>query len=160
MAADTVGEASRGVMTMEKYIKEQLPIGQRSLQYTTWEIARALTLLRTGQTEKAHLVLLLLVWAIEQYCSDQNWAAAWKLTHLTAPPLSEWKTRDSNLNQLRTDCAHTRLVRPIWAAAVIAELRDKETLTKRRRRSCSLSELAKALCSMKAVPSFSYIFFC
>ena len=107
------GRGYPGVMTMEKYVKEQLPIGhERSLGYATWGIARAVTMPKAGHTEKARLVLLLLLAAIEQYRLDQNWNAAWKLTQLTAPPFSEWKTKDSNLSQLRADVAHARLVHP------------------------------------------------
>ncbi|CAE7566503.1 unnamed protein product, partial [Symbiodinium pilosum] len=133
LAADTLGESSPSVMTVEKYVKEELPMGhEKSLGYATWGIARAVTMLRAGHREKAHLILLLLLASIEQYRLDQNWGAAWKLTQLLMPPFAEWRAKDAMMSQLRADCAHTRLAHPTWCAAVIAKLRDEETLTKRR----------------------------
>ena len=133
LAADTLGESSPSVMTVEKYVKEELPMGhEKSLGYAAWGIARAVTMLRAGHHEKAHLILLLLLASIEQCRLDQNWGAAWKLTQLSMPPFAEWRTKDAMMSQLRADCAHTRLAHPTWCAAVIAKLRDEETLTKRR----------------------------
>ena len=133
LAADSLGEATPNVMTIERFVRDGLPMGhEKSLGYATWGIARAVTLLRSGQSEKAHLVLLLLLASIEQYRLDQNWGAAWKLTQLSMPPFAEWRTKDSMMSQLRADAAHTRLAHPTWCAAVIAKLRDEETLTKRR----------------------------
>ena len=64
-----------------------MPLGtERSLGYMTWGIARAITLLRARESEKSHLVLMLLLAAVEQYRLDGNWGAAWRLTHL-GPPL-------------------------------------------------------------------------
>ena len=133
LAADTLGESLASVMTVEKYVKDEMPLGhEKSLGYATWGVARAVTMLRSGQNEKAHLILLLLLASIEQYRLDQNWGAAWKLTQLSMPPFAEWRTKDSMMGQLRADCAHTRLAHPTWCAAVIAKLKDEETLTKRR----------------------------
>ena len=62
LAADTLGESSASVMTVEKYVKDEMPLGhEKSLGYATWGIARALTMLRSGQNEKARLILLLLL---------------------------------------------------------------------------------------------------
>ena len=133
LAADTLGESSPNVMTVERFVKEEMPMGhEKSLGYATWGIARAVTMLRAGHHEKAHLILLLLLASIEQYRLDQNWGAAWKLTQLSMPPFAEWRTKDAMMSQLRADCAHARLAHPTWCAAVIAKLRDEETLTKRR----------------------------
>ena len=70
MAAQMLGEAQTGPATMERCCRELLPMGaERSLGYLTWGIARALTLLRAGHADKAHLILLLLVLvaSVEQY---------------------------------------------------------------------------------------------
>ena len=134
LAAQTLGEASAGPTTMQQYIKDQLPIGsERTLGYMVWGVGRALTLLSAGETAKAHLVLLLLLGAVEQFKLDGAWSSAWRLTHLTLPPFSEWRTKgDQQLAQLRQDHAHTRLCHATWIAAVTAKLKDEEVLTKRR----------------------------
>ena len=134
LAAQTLGESAAGPTTMERYIKEQLPIGsEKTLGYMVWGLARALTLMSAGETTKAHLVLLLLLGAVEQFKLDGAWASAWRLTHLTPPPFSDWRTKgDQQLSQLRQDHAHTRLCHATWIAAVTAKLKDEEVLTKRR----------------------------
>ena len=66
LASQTLGESSPGPTTMERYIKEQLPIGsEKTLGYMIWGVGRALTMLRAGETSKAHLILMLLVSATE-----------------------------------------------------------------------------------------------
>ena len=136
MAAQILGEEAAGPMTIEKYVKDELPLGsERSLGYAAWGITRALTVLRTGQTAKGQLILLLTLAAMEQYKLDSSWGAAWRLTQLTQPPFAEWKARESVITQLRADNAHARIVHPTWAAAVIARMRDEEVLTKRRFRN-------------------------
>ena len=134
LASQTLGESSPGPTTMERYIKEQLPIGsEKTLGYMIWGVGRALTMLRAGETSKAHLILMLLVSATEQYKLDGTWASAWRLTHQTAPPFPEWRTKgDQQLAQLRQDHAHSRLAHATWIAAVAAKLKDEEILTKRR----------------------------
>ena len=132
-AAHLLGEQQATGSTMERYAKEQLPLGsERSLGYMTWAIARCLTLLKAGESDKCHLLLLLLMAAVEQYKLDSNWVAAWRITQLTQPPFAEWKSREFALPQLRQDHAHSRLIHPTWAAAIIARLKDEETLLKRR----------------------------
>ena len=60
LAADTLREATPGIMTVEKYVKDKLPMGhEKSLGYATWGIARAITMLRSDQNKKARLILLL-----------------------------------------------------------------------------------------------------
>ncbi|CAE7420973.1 unnamed protein product [Symbiodinium necroappetens] len=134
LAAQTLGEASASAHTMEKYIKDQLPIGaERTLGYMVWGIGRALTLLRGGETAKAHLVLLLLITATEHFKLDNTWSSAWRITHLTPPPFSDWRTRgEHHLAQLRSDHSHTRLAHATWMAAIAAKLKDEEVLTKKR----------------------------
>ena len=136
MAAQTLGEAAPGPTTMEKYVREELPMGaEKSLGYATWLMTRALTLMRAGAHEKAQLVLMLGIAAVEQYRLDGAWTSAWRLTQVTQPPFTEWRNRDAALWQLKQDHAHSRLVHPTWVAAVIARLKDEETLLKRRARS-------------------------
>ena len=127
-----------------QYITDQLPIGsERTLGYMVWGVGRALTLLSAGETAKAHLVLLLLLGAEEQFKVDGTWSSAWRLTHLTPPPFSEWRTKgDQQLAQLRQDHAHTRLCHATWIAAVTAKLKDEEVLTKRRFQPRPSSQIA------------------
>lgn len=82
--------------------------------------------------DKAQLVLMLTLAAVEQYHLDQNWQSAWRLTHLGLPPFPEWKVRETSVHQLRVDHAHSRLIHATWAAAVTARLKDEEALIKRR----------------------------
>ena len=133
MAAQILGEAQPGPSTMERYAREQMPLGaEKSLGYMTWGVVRAVTALRAGESQKAHLILLLLLSAIEQFKLDSTWVAAWRLTHLSPPPFSDWRAKESAIHQLRADHSHTRLAHPTWMAAIIARLRDEEILTKRR----------------------------
>ena len=136
LAAQVLGESSPNASTMEKYVKDEMPLGhEKSLGYMVWCMTRALGCLRSGQTEKGRLVLLLGLAAVEQYRLDGRWEAAWKMTHLSQPPFADWKNRDPHLSQLRADNAHSRLVHPTWAAATIARMKDEEVLVKRRTRA-------------------------
>ena len=57
LAAQMVGDHVPGPATMEKYVKEQLPMGsERGLGYMAWGLARALTLIRAGEKDKCHLI--------------------------------------------------------------------------------------------------------
>ena len=133
MAAQILGEAQPGPSTMERYVREQMPLGaEKSLGYMTWGVARAVTALKAGESQKAQLILLLLLSAVEQYKLDASWVAAWRLTHLTSPPFADWRAKESSIHQLRADHSHTRLAHPTWMAAIVARLRDEEVLTKRR----------------------------
>ena len=133
MAAQVLGETSPNAATMERYAREELPMGsEKSLGYAAWIMTRAISSMKAGHSEKAHLILMLGLAAIEQYRLDGNWVAAWKLTQLSSPPFAEWRARDHYLPQLRADHAHSRLVHSTWMAAVIARLRDEEVLVKRR----------------------------
>ena len=128
-AAHLMGEAPPSTSTIEKYVREELPLGnEKTLGFVTWGIARALTMMSSKQTDKAHLVLLLTLAAIEQYRLDSSWHAAWKLTMLSQPPLAEWRSKESVLPQLRADHEHSRLVHATWAAAVVARIKDEEVL--------------------------------
>ncbi|CAE7232920.1 unnamed protein product [Symbiodinium sp. CCMP2456] len=135
LAAQVLGEATPNPMTLERYVREELPMGnERSLGFAAWIMVRAVTRMKAGQWEKGRLVLTLGLAAVEQYRLDGNWTTAWRLTQLSQPPFSEWRSREPYMSQLRVDHAHSRLVHPTWAAAVIARLKDEEVLVKRRRR--------------------------
>ena len=56
--------------------------GERTLGYLTWGIARAATLAKAGESKKCHLLLLLLIAAVEQYKLDSSWTAAWRIAQL------------------------------------------------------------------------------
>ncbi|CAE7038127.1 unnamed protein product [Symbiodinium sp. CCMP2592] len=127
LAAQVLGESAPNQMTLERYVREELPMGnERSLGFAAWIMVRALTCMKSGHWEKGRLVLTLGLAAIEQYRLDNNWTAAWRLTQLSQPPFSEWRSREPYMGQLRADHAHSRLVHPTWAAAVVARLKDEE----------------------------------
>ena len=133
LAASCLGQTTASPETMERYCREEMPIGQdRNMGHLVWVMTKAAGLLRAKQHEKAHLLLLLGLAAAEQFKLDQNWNTAWRLTHLAQPPFPEWRVRDPNLVQLRQDFAHSRLIHSTWAAAVSAKLKDEEMLVKRR----------------------------
>ena len=133
-AAQLLGEATDTPTTVERFVKDEMPMGsEKSLGFATWGITRAVTMMGTGQ-HAAYLVadLLLTLAAIEQYRLDSSWTAAWRLTMQTQPPFADWRAKENMIHQLRADHAHSRLVHPTWAAAVVARLHDEEVLTKRR----------------------------
>lgn len=133
MAAACLGQAQATQDTMERFVREELPIGSsRDLGYMVWAVVKALNLMRSKQHDKAQLVLMLTLAAVEQYRLDQNWQSAWRLTHLGLPPFQEWKVREHSVQQLRLDHAHSRLIHATWAAAITARLKDEEVLIKRR----------------------------
>ena len=132
-AATVLGLDSPGQDTLERYVREELPVGSdKSLGYLTWGLVRVASLLRSGHHAKAHLITLLLLSAIEQSRLDQNWNAAWRLTHLPVPPFPEWRIRESNLPTLRADNAHCRLLHPTWMATVVARMKGEEVLVRKR----------------------------
>lgn len=134
-AAHTLGLAVPAADTLDRYSREEMPIGSsKILGYLTMIIVKAATLLRAKEVEKAHLVLVLALAAIEQAQLDGNWETAWRLTRLPQPPFAEWKVREAHLPTLRANAAHSRLLHPTWVAAVVARLKDEEVLTKRRGR--------------------------
>lgn len=140
-ACRVLGESQPSALTMERYVREEVPVGtDRTLGHTLWGITKMCSLLRAGQAEKAHLVGLLLIASVEQMKMDSNWGAAWNLTHLATPPWAEWRVRDSNLQSLRQDHSHSRLIHPTWIAAVVAKLRDDEVLLKKRGKVHTTSE--------------------
>ena len=58
-------------------IVEQLPMGsEKGIGYLVWGISRAATCLQAGEPNKAHVVLLLLIAAVEQNCLDSSWTTA------------------------------------------------------------------------------------
>ena len=89
-------------------------------------------MIRADETKNGHLILLLLLASIEQYKLDGAWMAAWRMTQLTAPPFSDWRSKEHSIGQLKADNPHSRLIPATWAATVIAQLKDEETLMKRR----------------------------
>ena len=134
-AAQILGDTTASPSTAERYVREELPMGhEKLLGCATWAMTRAVTMLASRQSSKAHLILLLALASIEQDKLDNNWTAAWRLTMQTQPPFSEWRAKEAVISQLRTDFAHARLIHPTWAAAVIARLRDEEVLTRRRQK--------------------------
>jgi len=133
MAAACLGQTQPTQDTMERFVREEMPIGSsRDLGYMVWAIVKALNLMRSKSYDKAQLVLMLTLAAVEQYRLDQNWQSAWRLTHLGLPPFQEWKVREQSVQQLRLDHAHSRLIHATWAAAITARLKDEEVLMKRR----------------------------
>ena len=58
MAAHILGELQAGPATMEKYAREELPLGaERSLGFATWSMVRAATMLQAGHSQVAHFSL-------------------------------------------------------------------------------------------------------
>ena len=133
MASSALGEGTPNNSTMEKYVREELPIGtDRNLGYMAWLLVKAAGLLKAGKPHHAHLLILLGLAALEQFKLDSNWSAAWRVTNLNLPPFMEWQVRSGTVTQLRHDFAHSRLLHPTWAAAISARMRDEEVLVKRR----------------------------
>ena len=134
-AAQILGDTTASPSTVERYVREELPMGhEKSLGHTAWAMTRAVTMLASGQSSKARLIVLFALASIEQGKLDNNWTAAWRLTMQTQPPFSEWRAKEAVISQLRTDFVHARLIHPTWAAGVIARLRDEEVLTRRRQK--------------------------
>eukprot|EP00435_Cladocopium_sp_Y103_P061925 s641_g23.t1 len=133
LAASALGLSAVGEDTMERYVREELPVGSdRNMGHCLWIMLKAINLLKTKQTDAAHLLLLLGLAAYEQFRLDQNWQAAWRITQLPLPPFQEWRVRESTLSQLRQDHAHSRLIHTTWSAAITARLKDEEILVRRR----------------------------
>ena len=74
--------------------------------------------------------LLLLLSALEEFAIDQHWGLAWKMTGQVDPPFAEWKRQD--VNQMRKEMVHARLMEPSWVGAMISELKDEDWLVKKR----------------------------
>ena len=133
LAATALGLAAPAADTMERFAREEMPLGNdRNMGYMVWLIVKAAGLLRAKQHDHAHLLLLLGLAAVEQFKLDQNWQSAWRITNLPLPPFQEWRVRDPSITQLRLDHAHSRLIHSTWAAAISARLKDEEVLVKRR----------------------------
>ena len=132
-AARTMGLGVPAHDTLDRYCREELPVGSsKMLGYLTTVIVKAASMLRAKEVDKAHLILVLALAAIEQAQLDGHWDTAWRLTHLPQPPFSEWKVREAHLPTLKANAAHSRLLHPTWVAATVARLKDEEVLTKRR----------------------------
>ncbi|CAL1153005.1 unnamed protein product [Cladocopium goreaui] len=133
MASSPLGKGTPDNNTMEKYVREELPIGtDRNLGYMAWLLVKAAGPLKAGKPQHAHLLILLGLASLEQFKLDSNWSAAWRVTNLNLPPFMEWQVRSGTVTQLRNDFAHSRLLHPTWAAAISARMRDEEVLVKRR----------------------------
>lgn len=133
LAASALGLSTVGEDTMERYVREELPVGSdRNMGHCLWVMLKAINLLKAKQVDAAHLLLLLGLASYEQFRLDQNWQAAWRITQLPLPPFQEWKVREGSLSQLRQDHAHSRLIHTTWSAAITARLKDEEVLVRRR----------------------------
>ena len=100
LAATALGLAAPSADTMERFVREELPIGNdRNLGYLVWLIVKTIGLMRNKQFDQAHLLLLLGLASVEQFKLDQNWQSAWRMTNLPLPPLQEWRVRDASLAQ-------------------------------------------------------------
>lgn len=59
LAATALGLAAPAPDTMEKFAREELPIGNdRNMGYMVWLMVKAISLLRSRQHDQAHLLLL------------------------------------------------------------------------------------------------------
>ena len=73
LAAQVLGEATPNQMTLERYVREELPMGnERSLGFAAWIMVRAVTCMKAGRWENGRLVPALGLAAIEQYRLDGN----------------------------------------------------------------------------------------
>ncbi|CAE8630790.1 unnamed protein product [Polarella glacialis] len=134
LAANTLGTEEADQDTMERHVRDELPVGkQKTLGYCVWILLAVHKSLRKKEFDQARLHVDMGFAVIEQFLLDSNWTSAWRMTQLSPPPFAAWSAGEGPLSTLQRELAHSRLVEPTWAAAIIARRRDEEILVKRRR---------------------------
>ena len=115
-----------------RYAAEALPIGRaRTMGYFAWAISHIHKAVVAEESDRARLLCMSILSALEQQLLDESWETAWRIVDLAQPPFASWGAR-TDIAQLRRDVAHSRLVEPRWAAMVAAAIKDEETLVRRR----------------------------
>ncbi|CAE8597799.1 unnamed protein product [Polarella glacialis] len=133
LAANTLGAEEVDQDKMERYVREELPVGkQKTLGYCAWILLAVHKSPRKEDFDQACLHVDMGFAVVEQFLLDSTWTSAWRMTQLSPPPFAAWSAGEGQLGTLQRELAHSRLVEPAWAAAISARLRDEEILVKRR----------------------------
>ena len=108
-----------------------MPVGHRRvLGYRTKILSEVLVSLREGNPQTAELQAFQGLAAVETFCLEEKWDAAWRLIHLPEPPWTAWAQVD--LRNARRELTMSRLTDPTWASIYIQELKDVEFMSRRR----------------------------
>ena len=114
-----------------RYITKVVPMGsQKMLGWPLVMLARIHGAHVDGKPELARFLTLATLMAIEQYCLDENWETAWRMTGVEPPPFADWSRQD--VAAMRRAFPKSRLAEKTWVAAMVAEIRDDDFLIKRR----------------------------
>ena len=113
------------------YLDKRVAIGQqRQAAYVAVIFCHIHGALVKGNVDRARMLALGGLMAIDQSLLDTNWHVAGKILGLEQPQWASWSGQD--VAALQRANVRSRLLPPNWSAALAAELRDEETLMKAR----------------------------
>ncbi|CAE8636279.1 unnamed protein product [Polarella glacialis] len=121
--AEAVGVEEVTSKTPFAYINRLAMGKQRSLGFMTHLLASIHSAHIKGNPRSARLLVLQGIAAIEMYLLEEDWTAAWRLTHLEQPPWANWSALDAAA--VRREHVRPRITDPVWLSAYLADLKER-----------------------------------
>ena len=119
--------------SMYLYLEKRVPFDKaRASAYLGFGLASIADYQRRGELDKAELMTLLMLVALEQACLDSGrWSLAWLMTHQPEPPWHSIRHAPQN-DSLRP---FARLADPVWTASAMAYTKDAAALNEIRKKT-------------------------
>jgi hypothetical protein len=129
----TPDETDSRCESMYLYLEKHVPFDKaRASAYLGFGLATIADYQRRGDLDKAELLTLLLLVALEQSCLDSGrWSLAWLLTHQPEPPWHSIRHAPQQ-DSLRP---FARLADPVWTASAMAYTKDAAALNEIRKKT-------------------------
>ena len=105
---------------------------QKTLGYMATIVADIHRASKDGDLQQVRLKSLRGLACIEQYCLDDNWKQAWKLTGLKEPPWGRFA--EQHVDRIREANNRSQLIPQEWASIMIQAVQDEAVLVKARGR--------------------------
>ena len=105
---------------------------QKTLDYMATVVADIHRASKEGNMDKVRLKSLRALACIEQYCLDDNWKQAWKLTGHKEPPWGKWA--EQHVDRIKEANNRSQLIPQEWASIMIQAVQDEAVLVKARGR--------------------------
>ena len=130
LATEVMGE-DHGDDVGFQYMFNHLPVGrQRTLGYHAMLLGLIHRAAKKGDLATVRYLSMSGLAMSEQFAYDENWISAWKIFGHQQPPWSTWNQAD--INPMKKENAHARLVDAKWVAAAVGAFKDEEVLRKKR----------------------------
>ena len=116
-----------------RFIHEEVAIHkQKTLGYMATIVGDIHRASKEGNVDKVRLKSLRALACIEQFCLDDNWEQAWKLTGHKEPPWGKWA--EQHVERIKEANNRSQLIPQEWASIMIRAVQDEQVLVKARGR--------------------------